>query len=411
MKKILLILFLLPMCLWGQYIDFLQPPVPPSTIVLNITPDIGFKNSLTWNQIGSFDLQGAFYSDYSDAVTLYSGTSTSYTDTDAAITGYKYYRIRVDAGGWFYGSLNRTISDSTTGTIVNFVGDSNTAGVGASPQSLGFAKYFYAVKNWTAPSTGDVIGLGGYVITTESAPPYNLWVYSSGANQMNAKSDNRAFIINAYGINDAAADASATSAEYQAAQEDWIDYAVSVGWPLSRIIILGPLLNPTNTTKGTSFKNAASTASTNKGAAFLSVLDFQVANSLTPPDNLHPNTAQHRLIDLWLCKHIGNTGVVPVAPSISSITVTSPTNIRVVFNTPVIATNVGWSFKKNGVDNSPTSVSGSHSTTLDFTVPSVSSGDTVTYSYTQAGGDTFGVQHLYSLELITATDQSVTNSL
>lgn len=378
-------------------------------LTMSVTHGVGFTNSLIWSGgSGTFDVQRAFNRDYSDAETIYSGTNHTYTDLEGAIEGKCYYRVRKNSGAWYNKELTVTISDATTGTRTCFYGNSITFGYNATTFAKGFAKNFWVVKEWTQYTGSEVIGLNGYSITPESGG--TVWDYTSGGNQMPSKVNANNFCILGYGINDAASPA--TAANFQSALETWIDYAHNTaGWPYNRIILIGPFYNPANTTKGTQFKNAARTAASNKSVGYLSVLDFQVANSLIPSDNFHPSTLDHLLVDFWLAKHIGNTGIPPLAPSVVSITVTSATNIRVVFDVPVQATNVGWSFKKNGSANNPTAISGSDSNTLNFTVPTITTGQTILYSYDQSTGDTYGLTYTYSLEKTAATDQAVTNPL
>lgn len=379
------------------------------SLQLKITHGTGFTTDLLWSGgSGTFDLQRAFASDYSDATTIYTGTAHTYQDTESILTGYCYYRVRVNSGAWVSENLYVTISDATNDTLTCFYGNSITYGYNLTPITKSFAKNWYVVRGWTTPTTGDIIGLPDYSITSGVSSGLT-WNYTSGGDAMPSKSNARNYCIMGYGINDARY--SVTSSAYQTALENWIDYAVSIGWPVGRIIILGPFYNPTNTTNGNNFRDAARTAATNKGAAFLSVLDFQVANSLTPPDNLHPTQTHHLLIDFWLAKHIEGTGEIPITPSVVSATVTSATNIRVVFDTNVQVSNVGWSFKKNGSANNPTAVSGSDTNTINFTVPTITTGQTITYSYDQSTGDTYGLIYHYSLQKTTATNVSVINPL
>lgn len=378
-------------------------------VTLESTYIVGFKTQLDWTGTGSFTLEKSFNSDYSDAETIYSGSLNTYTDETSVVGGYCYYRVKKGAGSWVNEIFDGTISDATNGTRTCIYGNSIVNGDNASPLTLGFAKNWYNVRGWAAYLTGDIIGLGGYSLTPE-ATPGNVWDYTTGLWEMPSKVDARNFCFMTYGINDAA-NAGVDAAEYQVAVEDWIDYAISIGWPVNRIIITGPWYNPANVTKGHQLKNAAKAAAASRGAGFLSVMDWQIANSVIPADNFHPSTEQHRLADLWLCKHVGNDGDKPIAPVLSSIQVTGTTSITVVFTSPVNATNVGWTFKKNAGANNPTSVSGDGTSTLIFTVPTIAAGDVVTYSYSQSTGDAIGVQYSYSLEYGDQTDQTVTNTL
>jgi lysophospholipase L1-like esterase len=382
---------------------------------LSVIHDYGFITDVTWSG-GELDyeLQRSFYSDYSDAVTIYSGNNLSYHDTESVFTGHCFYRVRSNAGAWVGDSINVVISDTTIDTRVCFVGDSIVQGQSASPTSLGFANLFYRIKGWTQQATGDSRGLPGNAITPEASPPYTLWDYDSGVNIMAPKTPERNYLINPFGINDGASTPSmsnATPENFRVALEVWVDYAISVGWPLGRIIIMGPWDSPTNRTRLQTFRDAARTAASNKGVGFISGMDFQVANGLTPPDNVHPSTSQHLLMSRWLADRVGNPGLAPTYPTIISVVITAPTVILISFNTVVDATNVGWSFKKNGSDNNPTAISGSGTKTLRFTIPSIAAGDSVTYSYNPTTGDTSSYEKAYSVELPIITDHPVTNQI
>jgi hypothetical protein len=97
-----------------------------------------------------------------------------------------------------------------------------------------------------------------------------------------------------------------------------------------------------------------------------------------------------------------------VAPTVSSATAINSTTIRVVFSETVTATNVGWSFKKNGVAHNPSAVSGSGTNTLDFTVGTMLNTDTILRSYNSGTGNTMDGA---SNELVSFTDQAVANSI
>jgi lysophospholipase L1-like esterase len=382
---------------------------------LSAVHDYGFITNLTWSGgEENYELQRAFYSDYSDAVTIYSGNNLSYADIESCFTGFCFYRVRSNGGSWVTASINITISDSTIDTRVCFVGDSITQGQAASPASLGFANIFYRIKGWTQQATGDSRGLPGNAITPEASPPYTLWDYDSGVNIMAPKTPERNYLINSFGINDAASTPSmsnATPENYRVALEAWVDYAVSVGWPLNRIVIMGPWDSPTNRTRLQTFRDSGRVAASNKSVGFISGMDFQVANGLTPPDNVHPSTAQHLLMSRWVADRVGNPGLAPTYPTVTSIIVEAPTVILISFNTVVDATNVGWSFNKNGGANNPSAISGSGTKTLRFTVPAIASGDTVTYGYNPTTGDTSSYEKAYSLELPVITDQPVVNNV
>lgn len=96
------------------------------------------------------------------------------------------------------------------------------------------------------------------------------------------------------------------------------------------------------------------------------------------------------------------------APTVVSATAIDATHIEVVFSEVVTATNVGWSFKKNGGAHNPSGVTGSGTTTLTFTVPSMINTDTILRSYNDATGDT---EDGSGNELASFTDQAVTNSI
>jgi uncharacterized repeat protein (TIGR02059 family) len=109
--------------------------------------------------------------------------------------------------------------------------------------------------------------------------------------------------------------------------------------------------------------------------------------------------------------YLGAAGEVEpdiVAPTVSSATAINSTTIRVVFSETVTATNVGWSFKKNGVAHNPSAVSGSGTNTLDFTVGTMLNTDTILRSYNSGTGNTMDGS---SNELVSFTDQAVTNSI
>jgi hypothetical protein len=403
------LLFIAFVCLsatsFGQNtaLDFLAPPSYFTSFT--ITPNTPTSNTISWAGVGTFDVQKSFFSDYSDAVTIYSSTGNNVQDLTCSMGGLTYYRMRQNGGSWVTGNIDRTISDGTTGTAMFIAGNSITHGASASPESKGYANYLNTVKNWDTPM---VLGFGGFTITPTSGLP--VWDYTTSTEPVKTSAYN--FAICAYGINDASMTSTATATQYGQALEAWVDYThITLGWPLNRILLLGPFYNPANTTRIHDFRDAAKQAATNKNVGFLSASDFEEDNGIIPSDNLHPNTAQHRIITLWLAKQMANTGVTVTAPTVSSIQVIGVNTIQVTFNTPVMLTNVGWTFKKNGSANNPTAVSGSDANVINFTVPTLAAGDVVTYSYSQSTGDAVGVQYLYSNEFADATDQAVTNTL
>jgi lysophospholipase L1-like esterase len=413
MIRILLFAVLCSFSSFSQTLDFLAPGGP---LILHADHSIGFTTRLSWpNVSGTYDVQRAFYNDYSDAVTIYTGTANSYTDLESVFTGNCYYRIRKDGGSWVNKSINITISDNTEGTRACFNGNSITFGSNATdPATQGFANLFYKVKNWTAQVTGDNRGISGNAITPEASPPVTLWDYDSGPNIMAPKTLERNYLFNGFGVNDGVTSpilSLATADQYRIALENWVDYCVTVGWPLNRIIIFGPFIQHGNETRLVTFRDAARTAASNKRVGFLSVYDKEVADNFTLDDGVHPTTAEHRILADWLADRIDNPGLPPTTPTITEIVVVSQTVLLVKFNTHVEATNVGWSFKKNGGANNPTAVSGSGSTILRFTIPAVAAGDVITYSYDQSTGNTLSFEKIYNVEIPTVTDQAVTNAI
>lgn len=412
MRALLILLVFLSGIANSQTLDFLAPGGP---LILHADHSIGFTTRLSWpNVSGTYDVQRAFYSDYSDAVTIYTGADNSYIDLESVLTGFCYYRVRKDGGAWVNKSINITISDNTENTRACFNGNSITFGEAASPVSLGFANIFYKVKNWTQQFTGDNIGLSGNAITPEANPPMTLWDYDSPPNNVAAKNVHRNFLFNGFGVNDGITTpllSLATADQYRIALENWVDYVVTLGWPLNRIIIFGPFIQHGNETRLETFRDAARTAASNKRVGFLSVYDFEVASNFVLADGVHPTTAEHRILADWLANRIDNPGLAPTAPTITEIVVVSETVLLVKFNTNVEATNVGWSFKNNGAANNPTSVSGSGTKILRFVMPAVVAGDVITYSYDQSTGNTLSYEKIYNVEIPTVTDQPVSNQI
>jgi lysophospholipase L1-like esterase len=382
---------------------------------ITISHDYGFINNVSWNtSSGSYELQRAYFSDYSDAVTVYSGSNLSYRDELGVISGYCYYRVRSNSGAWVNGSVLTTISDNTIDTRTEIVGNSITYGSNASPLTNGFAKMWWKAKGWTEPAAGEIIGLPGNSITPEAAPPTTLWTYRTGGNRMVDKIPELNFLVNGFGVNDGVTTpilSLATADQYATALNTWIDYCISVGWPTNRIIIMGPFLYTTNIPRLETFRDAAKAVCANRKVAFFSAMDWEISNSIVPADNVHLDNAQHKQFCYALCDRIENPGTPLTYATTNSIAVESPTVLVVTFNVPVEATNTGWTFNKNGGANNPTAISGSGTTKLRFTIPAIANGDIITYSYSQSTGDAASLQRNYSLEIPTVSDLSVTNNV
>lgn len=97
-----------------------------------------------------------------------------------------------------------------------------------------------------------------------------------------------------------------------------------------------------------------------------------------------------------------------IAPTVVSRTTLNATTIRVVMSEAVTSSVTGHSFRKNGSALTPTAVSGSGTTTLDFTVPTMASGDTIDHSYDSSTGNTLDSA---SNELVSFTNQTVSNTI
>lgn len=151
------------------------------------------------------------------------------------------------------------------------------------------------------------------------------------------------------------------------------------------------------------------------GISWTFLVDLTDTDDSYEDTGLDDNTTYHyrlkaigdgdKLNSLWSKTSAATEETDVTAPTVVSATAINPTTIRVVFSEIVTATNVGWSFKKNGSANNPTAVSGSGTDTLDFTVPAVSFGDTLLRSYDSATGDT---QDASGNELANFTDAAVT---
>jgi hypothetical protein len=96
------------------------------------------------------------------------------------------------------------------------------------------------------------------------------------------------------------------------------------------------------------------------------------------------------------------------APTIVSATATTASTVVIVFSESVTVTTAGWSFKKNGATWSISSVTGSGSTWTFNMATSGASSDTLLRSYSSTTGATVDTA---ANELVTFTDQSVTNSI
>lgn len=316
------------------------------------TPVNGFRMQLNWTASPtagvSYIVDQSLLGDFTDAAAIYSGSGTSYLDEKAVIDGKCYYRIRASKDGEFsgyrYAMGDLAIGDSNTGNDLQLFGDSVTAGAGATGQ-IGYAQQLVALYG------GGVIGLGGFTITPN--PVYNVWNPATGNGQpgweMPTKVVGDKFCIMAYGLNDTNSAASVTAADYQAAVEGFIDYAIaSEGWTAPRIIILGPFRGTgtgyasgpgtIDSTRREAFVNAAKTAALNKGAAFISTYEFQVSISMVPPDGLHPDDVQHAQIKDYLNAHITSTDATLPPDETDGFNVKVGNNVVVATQTVSFAT-------------------------------------------------------------------------
>jgi hypothetical protein len=96
------------------------------------------------------------------------------------------------------------------------------------------------------------------------------------------------------------------------------------------------------------------------------------------------------------------------APVIITATAATASTITIVFSESVTVTTAGWSFKKNGASWAISSVSGSGSTWSFTMSTSGLSTDTLLMSYSSTTGTTLDTA---ANELVTFTDQAVTNSI
>lgn len=312
------------------------------------TPDIGFRMQLNWVASATpgvnYILDQSLLGDFTDAVNIYIGTGTSFLDERAVIDGKCYYRIKAtkdsEFSGYRYAMGNLSIGDSNTGNDLQIFGDSVTAGAGSTGNNNGYAQMLNALFG------GGVIGLGGFTITPN--PIYNTWNPATGNGQpgweMPAKAVGDKFCIIAYGLNDCNSAASVLASDYQAALEGFVDYAVaSEGWTAPRIIILGPFRGmgtgyasgpgTIDTTRREAFVEAAKQAALTKGAGFISTYEFQVENSIVPPDGLHPNDAQHTAIFEYLAAHLTSTDATLPADQPDFNIVANTANILVAKST------------------------------------------------------------------------------
>jgi hypothetical protein len=105
-------------------------------------------------------------------------------------------------------------------------------------------------------------------------------------------------------------------------------------------------------------------------------------------------------------ENYGSIAADTTAPLVSSMTATSATNIRVVFNEAMQAASLtGWSFA-NGATVTPSSVTAFNSNTWDFTVAGLASGQTITGSYSGTSAKDVAGNNLAGF-----TGVSVTNSV
>ena len=286
------------------------------------TPDSGFRMQLTWAASPTagvtYILDQSLLGDFTDSLNIYTGAGTSFLDERAVIDGKCYYRIRAtkdsEFSGYRYAMGNLAIGDSNVGNDVQIFGDSVTAGAGSTGDNNGYAQMLATLFG------GGVIGLGGFTITPN--PAYNTWNPATGNGQptweMPTKAVGDKFCIIAYGLNDCNSAASVLPSDYQAALEGFVDYAVaSEGWTAPRIIILGPFRGmgtgftsgpgTLTTARREAFVEAAKQAAISKGAGFISTYEFEVENSIVPPDGLHPNDTQHTAIFEYLAAHLTST--------------------------------------------------------------------------------------------------------
>jgi hypothetical protein len=96
------------------------------------------------------------------------------------------------------------------------------------------------------------------------------------------------------------------------------------------------------------------------------------------------------------------------APTIVSAAAVTASTIQIVFSESVVLNTAGWSFKLNGASYPISSVSGSGNTWTFTMGASAAPSDTILRSYNSTTGNTVDAA---SNELVTFTDQAVTNSI
>ncbi len=134
--------------------------------------------------------------------------------------------------------------------------------------------------------------------------------------------------------------------------------------------------------------------------------DIQTNNSQAYTFNTNIGSTTNNMNGQWIplsgYQWIANP--IPV-----SQTANTATTVAVVFNEVVTATNVGWSFRKNGASNPPTGVSGSGTNTLTFTLTnSMTTGDVIDFTYSSITGNTINTD---GVELVSFSVNPVTNAL
>lgn len=113
-------------------------------------------------------------------------------------------------------------------------------------------------------------------------------------------------------------------------------------------------------------------------------------------------------VDYWVAFDTPTAikGIDSTAPTVTTRRTAGTTTIEILFSEAVTSTTAGWSFKKNGSNLAISSVSGSSTTTLAFTVAAMSNGDTLLCSYDSTTGNCMDPS---ANKLVSFTDQSVTN--
>lgn len=105
---------------------------------------------------------------------------------------------------------------------------------------------------------------------------------------------------------------------------------------------------------------------------------------------------------------MGGSPPPPPAPTVFGTPVTIGVSVFVTFSEAVSLLDTGWSIRVNaGAPSGLTYASGDGTANVVFTtVALISAGNTVTYSYDDATGDTENASHV---PLASITDQPVTN--